>query len=47
MHHDTVLGRLLHLGHHNGALLAVLLVEGSELLEGVFAGDIGVEDEEG
>lgn len=47
VHHDTVLGRLLHLGHHNGALLAVLLVEGSELLEGVFAGDIGVEDEEG
>lgn len=47
VHNDTVLGRLLDLGHDNGALVAVVLVEFSELLEGVVAGDIGVEDEEG
>jgi len=47
VHDDTVLGRLLDLGHDNGALAAVLLVELGELLEGVVAGDVGVEDEEG
>jgi hypothetical protein len=46
VHDDTVLGRLLNLGNDNCALLAVLLVELGELLEGVFAGDIGVENEE-
>lgn len=43
---DTVLGRLLHLGHHNGTLVSVGLVESGELLEGVFAGNVGVEDKE-
>jgi hypothetical protein len=47
VHHDTVLGRLLDLGDDNSALAAVLLVEFGELLEGVVAGDVGVEDEEG
>lgn len=47
MYNNTVLGRLLDLGHNDSALLAVLLVECSELLERVFAGNIGVEDEEG
>ena len=47
VNNDTVLGRLLHLGHNNSALVAVRLVESGKLLEGVFAGDIGVEDKEG
>jgi hypothetical protein len=47
VYHDTVLGRLLDLGHDNCALTAVLLVEFGELLEGVVAGDVGVEHEEG
>jgi hypothetical protein len=47
MHNDTVLGRLLDLGHDNGALAAVLLVELGQLGEGVVAGDVGVEHEEG
>lgn len=47
VYNDTVLGRLLHLGYDNGTLITVVLVEFSELLEGVVAGDIGVEDEEG
>jgi hypothetical protein len=47
VYHDTVLGRLLDLGHDDGALAAMLLVELGELLEGVVAGDVGVEDEEG
>lgn len=47
MHHDTVFGRLLDLGNDNCALVAVLLVEFGELLEGVVAGDVGIEDEEG
>ena len=47
VHNDTVLGRLLHLGDNNGTLVAVRLVELGELLEGVFASDVGVEDEEG
>ena len=46
VHDDTVLGRFLDLGHHNGALVAVGLVERRELLEGVLAGDVRVEDEE-
>lgn len=47
VYNDAVLGRLLDLGHDDGALAAVLLVEGGELGEGVVAGDVGVEDEEG
>jgi hypothetical protein len=47
VHNDTIFGRLLDLGDNNSALAAVLLVELGELLEGVVAGDIGVEDEEG
>ena len=47
MHNDTVLGRLLHLCDNNCALVTVLLVELSELREGVLAGNIGVENEEG
>jgi hypothetical protein len=43
---DTVLGRLLDLCDNNCALVAVLLVELSELGEGVLAGNVGVEDEE-
>lgn len=44
---DTVFGRLLDLGDNNGALVSVCLVESSQLLEWIFACDIGVEDEEG
>lgn len=44
---DTILGGLFDLGDTDGALVAVGLVESSQLLEGVLAGDIGVEDEEG
>lgn len=44
---DTVLGGLLDLGHDNGALVAVGLVELGEGLEGILACDVGVEDEEG
>lgn len=43
----AVLGRLLNLCDDNGALIAVGLVELGELLEGVVADDVGVEDEEG
>lgn len=43
---DTILGRLLDLGDDNGTLVAVVLVESQEVLEGVVADDIGVEDEE-
>lgn len=44
---DAVLGRLLDLGHDDGALVAVRLVEGGQLLEGVLAGDVRVEHKEG
>jgi len=44
---DTILGWLLHLGHHDRALVPVLLVELCQLLEGVLADDVGVENEEG
>lgn len=44
---DTILGRLLHLGNNDCAFISVVLVECSKLLERVFAGDVGVEDEEG
>lgn len=47
MDDDTVLGWLFNLGDADGTLIAVRLVESSQLLEGVFAGDIGVQDEEG
>jgi hypothetical protein len=44
---DTVLGGLVDLGDHKSSLTAVSDVEVAELAEGVGAGDIGVEDEEG
>ena len=47
VHNDAVLGRLLDLGDDDGSLLAVLLVEGSQLDEGVVADDVRIEDEEG
>lgn len=43
---DTILGGLFDLGDADGTLIAVRLVESGQLLEGVFAGDIGVQDEE-
>ena len=43
---DTVLGGLLDLGDDNGALVAVAFVELEQVLEGVVANDIRVEDEE-
>jgi hypothetical protein len=47
VHDNTVLGRLLDLSHYNCALTAMLLVEVGELLEGVVAGNVGVEHEKG
>ena len=47
MNNHTVLGRFLNLGDHDGALLAVGLVEGGKLLKGVLADDVGVEHKEG
>lgn len=47
VHHHAVLGRLLDLCDDDGALITVCLVEVGELLEGVVADDIGVQDEEG
>lgn len=44
---NTILGGFLNLGDDNGTLIAVVLVESQEVLEGVVADDIGVEDEEG
>jgi hypothetical protein len=44
---NTILGGFLNLGDDNGTLIAVVLVESQEVLEGVVANDIGVEDEEG
>jgi hypothetical protein len=44
---DTVLGGLVDLGDHQSSLTAVSDVEVAELAEGVGAGDVGVEDEEG
>lgn len=44
---NTVLGGLFDLGDTDSTLIAVRLVEGNQLLEWVFAGDIGVKDEEG
>lgn len=44
---DTVFRRLLHLCDNDCALLSVCLVEVGEFLEGIFADDVGVEDEEG
>lgn len=43
---NTKLGGLVHLGHHNGTFIAMSLVEFREILEGVVANDIGVEDKE-
>lgn len=47
MHDDAIFGGLLDLGDDDGALVAVLLVELGQLLEGVVADDVRVEDEEG
>ena len=47
VHNDTVLGRLLYLCDNDGAFFAMLLVKLGELSKGVFAGNVGVEDEEG
>jgi len=43
---NTVASRVLDLCHYNGALLAVALVEGDKLLEGILTDDIRVEDKE-
>lgn len=43
---NTKLGGLVHLGHHNGTFIAMSLVEFREILEGIVANDIGVEDKE-
>lgn len=43
---NTKLGGFVHLGHHNGTFIAMSLVEFREILEGVVANDIGVEDKE-
>lgn len=43
---DTVLGGLLHFGHHDRTFITVTLVEGCQLLEWVFTDDIGVQNEE-
>jgi hypothetical protein len=45
--YDTIFGRFFDFGDDDCALLPVGLVEFGELLEGVFADDVGVEDEEG
>lgn len=42
---DTVLGGLVDLGDHNGTLVAVVLVELGQLLEGIVTDNIGVQDE--
>ena len=47
MHNDTVFGGFFDFSDDDGALAAVLFVEGSQLAEGVVADDVGVEDEEG
>jgi len=44
---DTVFGRFFDFGDDDGAFVAVGFVEGEQLLEGVVADDVGVEDEEG
>jgi hypothetical protein len=46
VNNDSVLTRLFDLGDNNGTLLAVSLVVVGQLLEGVFANDIRVENEE-
>ena len=45
--HDTVFRGLFDLGYDDRSLFTVLLVECGEFREGVFADNIGVEDEEG
>ena len=47
VHDDTIFAGLLDLGDDDGALVAVLLVEGRQLGEGVLARDVRVEHEEG
>jgi len=43
---NTVARRVLDLGHHNGALLAVTPVVFNELLKRIFADHVRVEDKE-
>ena len=47
VHDDAVFRWLLDLGDHNGTLVAVGFVEGSELGERIIADNVRVEDEEG
>lgn len=44
---DTVFGGLLDLGHDNGTLVAMGIVEVGKSLEGVLAGNVRVQNEEG
>lgn len=46
VHHNTIFRGLLDLCDDNRTLLAVLLMELGELLEGVFASYVGIQDEE-
>lgn len=46
MNDDAVLGGFFDFGHDYGSFVAVRFVELGELLERVFADDVGVEDEE-
>ena len=47
MDHDTVLAGLFNLGDYDCAFFAVGFVEFCKLSEGIFAGDIGVQNKEG
>jgi hypothetical protein len=47
INYNAVLAGLVHLGHHNGSLPVVILVEAHQLLEGKVTDDVTVEDEEG
>ena len=44
---NTVFGGFFNFRHHNGTLLAVRAVEVGQLLEGVFADHIAIQNEEG
>lgn len=47
VHHDAILRGLFDFGHHDRSLVAVRAVEVGELLEGIFANDVRVENEKG
>ena len=47
MDHDSIFRGLLDLGYDDCSFFTVVLVEGGEFCKGVFADDIGVQDEEG